>query len=293
MKDSIQMALVVGVLLIGGFYLAGVFDKTPVENGKSDVVCESSTTAAVTFRLVDAYQTGTNNAGYIEVRRVGSTAWTSVASGSSTNFSPYDEIEILGDYNFTIGYASHVAKYTVPCAGTALVELKSADKNTANITGTFWNAAGSASTVQPMTIGDTKNVKFQFVGNYRRDYGNTEIGYNIMNCVANKTEIQDLAIPELTIADKPSMIEGTTGFTDYTFEVPVFASNAETLQYIATIVASDVIEPIADIRCTVYDTNYYVDSITGIVGTGIQNNTKGNVGSVEPAVMAFVDLDLS
>ena len=296
MKDWQWIALLgagLFIFLFMGGYIGNPTDVTP-SDGVSDIVCESSTSPTVTFNMVDKYQNAVTQSGTtFKYRKIGESAWNSVNVGSTVDFAPYDKIEVLADPDFTVGYGSYIASWEVPCKESVSFEATTADKYTSSITGTFWNSQGTAATAQALAAGDVKNVKFQFTGTYRADYGNADIGYNILNCKANSTEIDDLVIVGLEETSKPSLITSTSGFDDYTYKFPIIASNEDTDVYTVSVDADDTVNPTADIVCTLYDTNFDIDADTGAIIKGIQDEDKNNLGLDETSVAAIVTLDFS
>lgn len=288
------IAIVAVVYVMGQQQVAETEVSTPVT--EEGTVCQSDTTVTVTLSAVDKYTKGSANAEWFKYRKVGTSAWTSVISGGTFSATPYSEYEILAG-NFTVGYGVHIPSYVAPCKTADTLEVETADFNTANITGTFFNDAGTASTAQAVGAGDIKNVEFTMTGNWKKDYGNADLGYNVISCKANSTEIDDLEIAGLKsttdagIAD--SVIASTTGFDYYNWEFPVIESNEKLGPYTVTIDADDTINPANDIVCTVYDSEYDIHATTGAVISGIQDEDKNNLGVTEPAVQAFVTLDLS
>lgn len=292
MKDSTMTLLVFAAIVIGIVWFLRPSETPTPGVSPEGIVCQSSTSPVVTFSMVDKYSPASAQSGWIKVRKVGTTSWTTVANGATYSAAPGDELEYLADYNFTSGYAVY-GTYTVPCAETALVEIQTADKYTSGITGTFWNSDGQAGTAQAISAGDVKNVEFRFIGTYKKDYGSSDIGYNIFNCKVNSTEIDDFAVPGLEGAAKPSMIATTTGFDDYTYKFPVIESNIKDYKYTASIDADDLVDPANDIVCKLYDTNYDIDADTSAIIQGVQDEDKNNLGLNESAVVAVVTLDLS
>lgn len=294
MKDSTMVLLVMGAILVGVVWFLTQQPGAPVvQPGVTPTTCSSETAPEVTFRTYDKYDPAASNDGNFSVRKVGEQTWTTVASGSSLTFAPGDKIEVLADKDFSTGYAKYTPSWEVPCKAAATFEVATADKYTSGLAATFWNSQGTAGTAQPIAAGDTKNVKFQFTGTYKKEYGNSEIGYNIMNCQANSTQIKKLTITGLETAAKPSIISTVSGMDDYTYKFPVLASNTDTNIYTVTVEASATVDPTSDIVCTLYDTNYYIDSLTNIVGKDVQDNDKVNLGVDEGSVAATATILLS
>lgn len=295
MKDSTMVLLIMGAVLLGAIWFMTQQTTTAVTPTTSTepITCSSETAPVVTFRTYDKYDPATSNDGYFMVRKVGEQTWTTVASGGSESFAPGDKLEVLADFNLSAGYAKYTPSYEVPCKAAATFEVGTADFYTSSLAATFWNSQGTAGTAQPLAAGDIKNVKFQFTGTYKEEYGNSEIGYDILNCQANSTQIKDMTIAGLETTAKPSVITTATGMDDYTYKFPVLESNGDTSIYTVTVEADATTDPTSDITCTLYDTNYYIDTVTNIVGNGVQDNDKANLGVDEDSVAATVTIDLS
>lgn len=288
------IAIVAVVYIMGQNNVAQTEVSTPVTD--EGTVCQSDTSVTVTLSAVDKYTKGSANAEWFKYRQVGTSTWTSVISGGTFTATPYAEYEILAG-NFTTGYGVHIPSYVAPCKTADTLEVETADKYTSGITGTFFNEAGTASTAQAMGPGDVKNVEFTITGTWKHDFGNAELGYNVISCKANSTEIDNVDIVGLRTTSEAgivdSVISSTTGFDYYNWEFPVITSNNKLGPYTVTIDADDTINPVNDIVCTVYDSDYDIHATNGNVISGIQDEDKNNLGSDESSIAAVVTLDLS
>jgi hypothetical protein len=303
MKDGDRNLIIGAGIVIAAIIVAWfIFGQTPATTPAGGPIVQV-TGCTVTLSAVDKYTKGSAQANtWFEYRHLGDATWTSKVTGGTIAVDPGDELEILADYNMTTGYAVHIAKY-VACQNpdgtyksTDTVEVETADKYTANGTATFYNSDGAAATAEAMIAGDKGvSVELLFKGTYQKDYGNAKVGYNILNCQANSTEIDTLTVTGTGVGtvDVPTnIITATSGFDDYTYKIPAFESNAK-ISVDVSIDASDTINPANDIVCTVYDSNFDVDATTNNVISGIQDEDKNNLGLAEPEVQYVGTINLS
>lgn len=290
MKESTTTMLIFGVILVAAFYFLGNGTFSPATTPSSENSCTLDNAPQITVNVVDKYAVATAENVNVAYRKVGETTWSTTTAGSTLELAPGDKIEFLADPSFSVGYGEDQI-YTVPCKVKDSVTLQVAPKISASITGTFWNADGDTA-AQDMGVGDAKTVSFRLTGEHNTDYGNAQIGYNVLNCKVNSTEITDFQINGLQETAKPSIIPATTGMTDYTYKFPVMESNKD-YKYDVYIVASDSVNPTHDIVCTLYDTNYDINQKDGSLIQGVQDESRNNLGLDESTIAATVTIDLS
>ena len=291
MKDVWKGMILIAAIMFGILWMTGTFDdgvSVPTPG-----VCEIEQTT-VTFSAFNAHlTTAALTTGNFSVREVGRTAWTTVEAGGTFNTEPGLQLEYIFDNAMDEAYAT-TGIYTVPCRRYDTVEVTAALPISANITGTYWNSLGQVNTAETMSAGDSSTVEFRFSGEFRRNLGNSEVGYNVISCRYNETEIDEISIAGLERTSLPSFVSAATGMKDITYRFPVLSSNTAQPRYVMSIIADDTINPgNSNITCTIYDSNYAIDTLTNNVVGGIEDSDGTNLGLAESTRVASVEIVIS
>lgn len=296
MKEGTRNLFIGAALIMAATVVAWfMFGQNNVADQQTGPVVQV-TGCTVTLSAVDEYTKGSAQANtWFEYRKIGDQTWTPVVTGGTISTSPGVQYEILADYNFTTGYAVHIPTYTACLVNgqyqsTDTVEVETADKYSSGITATFYNSDGTPATAETMIAGDKGvSVELLFKGTYQKNFGSSKVGYNIMNCKANTTEIDTLTVTGTGVGsvDVPTnIITATSGYDDYTYKVPTLESNGK-YSFDISMDASDTVNPgVSNVTCTMYDTNFDIDADTNKVISGIQDEDKNNLGQAEGSIAA-------
>jgi len=288
MKDQWKFGIFLVVVIFGLLWMTGVFER--VEAPIAPEVCTIER-AELTFYAQDKYTPATSVNANVAVREVGRTSWQYVDTGDEIEFAPGTKIEYLVDHDFTAGYGVK-GTYEVPCKAINSIEVSIAEPIGANILGTYWNDLEQANTPVEIDAGYSVNVFFRFTGSFRRDLGNANVGYNILNCKYAEDEISSFEIAGLQKETTPDMIPTVAGMKDATYRFPVFESNTATDRYVISIVADELVNPVSNIVCTIYDSNYAIDGRTNEIIGGVEDNDGNNLGLDEGVIAASVTIEV-
>lgn len=251
---------------------------TPVpETGTaSNPVCSSDTQTTVHFSLYNKYTTTESMSGTIKVKIDDQHSWQTV-SGNEMTLNPGDKVTIFVEP--TNGYATYET-YTVPCKPSAYVEIPIAPMFTSSADMVFINSLGQPNTAEDLSSDSSAVVSFKVATESKHDYGNLGIGYNYLVCKANKSEIKDIIAPKLDnadLGDVEDLVTYESGYKYFVFKMPTITSN-DAKTYDLTIQSDETVDPTHNIVCTLYDTDYAIDSLTGKIISGAQDSNGNDLG---------------
>jgi hypothetical protein len=223
-----------------------------------------------------------------------------INSTSQSTVSPGDTVEVLFGIADSTYYASHFdSKATVPCKGTYDVPGKLWTKDTSvsmivyNTEGFAQPGDGSAYN-QTMGVGDEKILKFKVTGNYQKYFGNPDVTLNnLMVFDYSRTKFKKVALlkdgAEQPVGAVPVQHSITTGNAASAYQVAKVAGSGEVL-YQVRILADSVLNPDTSVVATMYDADYFYNSLTGKVEMGYEDQNSADVGvASEPTATIYIN----
>ena len=293
-----DMAMGIGAVLVIIGLVLYIAPMTEVVEEEEDEIegCLSTTTPSITPICIQKHAPGTSLAGQDLLYRVaGAKGWSSGTCGTAiTAFSPYDDVEFIicnqtsttetdGDY-YTLK-----TSYSVPCKETDSFTIEVAQEAAVANIGVAWkNDNDAVSTAMVLGAGDVKTGYIKFTGQYQRDLGNVQVGKNsnVLTCMYNATEIDKIILgsPEFQTTSKPNLFISDTNSENTTISwfIPVLESNENTGWIPFTIDADNTENPgsssSTNIKCTLFDSNYYLHGISGEFDSGVMDEDNNDIG---------------
>ncbi len=238
------------------------------------------------------------------IRKVGSTSTTDVAGAATFTPNVGDTYEILfgidSDDDDAEPYGGMVT-YKIPCKEVDEVEFLVVDDSVAGDLVVFatdpddGNNIGDSNPVD-IDVGQVKTIPIKWTGAFEEDFGNRwceddEGVGNVMVVRYNTSQYDDAYVTDSAGNKYPAanvaigkLLSASSGYTDLTFEVPVFRSNADNL--FKLVMEADAIENpdggTSNITVYVYDSGRYIDNdvTPSAWKCGIMDEDGGEVGAV-------------
>jgi hypothetical protein len=217
-----------------------------------------------------------------------------VAQGASVTMSPGDSYQIMWSYNSTAGatrYYKKVTSGTVPCSGTLKLHEKLYSVGLGSAATSFANAYSDTGVVSSATTGNStvyspgqaKQFRVVLNGEFKKAIGDPYLPDTqlILSCKYNTSAFQKVTLGTFPTVSTPSSIATTSAYTWTSVALPSLKSIENTQDFIIVAQADNTYAPVgdaSDIFCQLNDGDYYVDSVTGAIAYGIQNDAKASVG---------------
>lgn len=286
-------------LVVGMLFAFGVPQKVGEGGfgGDKDEQCLSTTSPNLSIFAVDK-ETGTALTEGTNLYRVeGRTSWSTFTAGTGFAVGAGKDIEIvmgISTTDFTDNaYGQHIEKYTVPCEETPEVEYEMAnDEVYTSLSATFYNEDDNAA-AQTFTAGQVKDVSIKLQAGVDEYFGNPylEGNANVICLGLNSTEWdtpQKVSIKggsELSIATTPKNQDSGTGITEYCYDLPVI--NEDSVSIVFKLDADDSVDPITDMTASMYAANYFYNSKTQEIESGVENQEGTAVGAAAADTIVF------
>jgi len=265
-------------------------------------------TPAVTVNVNDAQKPGLNVAEASQYRKKGQSSWSAFMPGSKISAigaagEVYQMAVCLNQSALTGTCYGPVFDYTVKCQEEDKVQ-KAAYNDAANsdVTSTFYNEDEQAA-AQSMQAGSSATVFLQFesvsdtvfgnpyIGDYLTDVNGQRAAYpNVLMLQLNKTTMkkpdkvwvfQSPVSSEVNVQLKqvgcPNIADTTSETTNYCYEAPVIRDSRTRVA--VKLVADSNHAPDVDQTAFVYTGSFYVNTDTGELAWGVEDNNNAKVGS--------------
>jgi hypothetical protein len=287
LKTMIVGGLLVGASIVGGMALGGVgpFSTTGGDDGNGASITTSELIDSQSLSIVTKEKYNP----------------TTSVTATCTVFEDSNELSDT-DCTFTInrglpykvlvnasGYVAEVIEFEWDGkAPKGAVTLEMGDIMTLSNVISVLNKDGSDNTDSAeYAIGtsEAKNIKLELSGSSKDVYPGGVIVFE-----AVKSNYSDVDFNLGSAVDTPNQFTASsTGVKVYAFEFPAIDS-LELKEGIISVTAEDGVNPTADISYTIYDKQFYEDSLTGqIAGPGIEDSDDSDIG--ESAVTGTVYLE--
>lgn len=309
-KDFLTIVLILGV----GYFLVGGQVKFPWEVPDK---CDSTVTPDIDINAHDKYNpvtAVTDNMAYRKIAPERSKVFTDGTMGTEiTALEPFATYEFAPGVHNTVatGAALAFGKYftvDMPCKEDTVMEIAVCNDETYDgLSATFFNDADSAA-AQAIAASGTATVKLRWKagadqcygnpfidsyplsdnGNHRRAYPNAlclktnSTAFNEPQTVflANGVEMRRIGTPAIASAD------GATGYIMYCYEAPVIEDMNMDIYVTAEAKA---IDPMMDDKAFLYSGHVVVDTNSGELGWGVENNDAAYAGGNSDADELAID----
>ena len=309
-KTITAQYLVFGVLLLAAVFVGSqlmtttgpTYPQTPVPSGGLQVYeCSSETTPDVNIRTYDLENVGTAMSDTTNVyRKVGDNTWDAFTAGTAeTNLEfgeTYEYIIGVSTTDFIDNAYGPVGTFTVKCQESEVLEVGVYnDDIETEISATFYNEDHVASTAQAISTSESKTISLKWEASVDEVYGNPfiatsglpnlgahRVAYpNMLQLAMNSTEIEDIEFVKVSGVTMNKIacgtnVTATTGFTNFCYESPVVTEDA--FEFDVKITAKAV-DPAQDGTAYIYASNFYVNSDTGVIAWGIENEDGAGIGA--------------
>lgn len=165
--------------------------------------------------------------------------------------------------------------YAIAVNGTPTVTVYN-DKNQPNSGG----ANGAANNSVAMVVGSTP-FSLTLAQAFQTEFGNDANGFAIV-CQYNKTSVTNLVLNGGTLIGTPRQFNVNTGFTPVAYQFPALKGDgtpAAVRQIIGAVYGDPTnYNALSKVSCTAYDGAYFIDPITGQLGSGYETSQAADVG---------------
>ena len=313
---KIIIAMFFGFLILGGAIFFGIRELTVKDTPRSEdvgctydaecgtnmlcrngictqstpTVCPGDVTPALDVRASDRF-TGQalDDYSFLYKRQQSNGVWgawqTAYTGNTNIASSPGDKLQVVLLANNTLGYGvNSYQEYTVPCLEDPELNVKIGLVATASsMSVSVWNQDGSvngASNAQAFTTSDTKNVCFEVVGHYNKQYGVEKVvgpagelidedggkcSGSILVLPVNRTVFADVSSSDLETTYVAEQVAQVTGYDYYAFKILSILSNAKATgsgEVCLALETDTTVEPtiLHNLTGTFYDCQVYQNS---------------------------------
>lgn len=287
------VTVILAILLIGyfGFMRQSVATPTPSENIPTGS-CDSTTTPNLTINAYDLENKGTAvTEATNSYREKGTTTWKTFTAGTGFDASALKTYEVVMGVTTSNRIDNAYGKYfeyIVPCSETPSIEREVAnDEVEGSLTATFYNADGDAS-AETFSAGETQTVSVKLKAGTDEYYGNPFIDANVNRLVIGLNSTEWDAPEQVYLSDGtelkrtevPTIQTLSSGIIYYAYELPAI-SDKEMRVYL-DLNADDSTAPVTDMTGYIYAGSYYINSETGNVEFGVEDDEDNAVGASDP-----------
>lgn len=233
-------------------------------------------------------------------RLQGTKAWSTGYIGTAiTAYAPGQHVEFeVGNSTGTGGnyYDKHI-DYTVPFQTSDQISTELAYKATAaNVAIAYKNDLDQVSTAVTLGTGQTKTFYVKMTGEYQKSFGDAVCGSdsNVMVLyLGNKSQIASAVFGDYPEVTCPGIVTASTTPVNSTkcFKAPVLNSDADTGWIPVRVTGDSTNDPSTGLKFLAFDSNRYIDTITGEFMCGVNNNVNADVGiasTVAPTVYVTI-----
>ena len=318
-QGPIGFAVVFGLiaLVVGGALIyankSGLFSAAEKDAGDKTAItdCSSETTPDIDPNAYDAYAPGTALTEATNLyRRVGDKAWTSFTQGTAitglTVGQKYEMVFGISTSDFTDNaYGPKIVTGRIPCkeavdfTDTALFQ----DEIENSLTATYYNDNHDAS-ASSFSTGDSKNMYLRFEAANNEIFGNPYLpdttpnvlcmnlnssewdvpekvsvheGYAVSVDANGNVQTTSLAGTELKKVGSPIRHTAVASMIAYCYEAPLVTEDGLEIKVKAN--ADDTNAPGTDMTAHIYAANWYINSDTGDLEYGIEDQDGNAVGT--------------
>jgi len=227
----------------------------------------------------------------------------SVNDGTAKTLAPGNRLQVLMGHNSSDYYAKMSDVITIPDTGSMILSSGYLDmglyknySSTTSATVTIVNQGGTtangASAEQAINAGDVIDMELSVRGVYQQAF--SPEGDALVVCDINKTTIDDLDLGAPFVKSSTVPSQHTVGTTDdraISFTMPGFvgveSSKIKSVEFI--IDADDSTAPgnNEDIECTIYDQDWFQDSVSGEWKLGYETDAAADVGGPNQAFTVY------
>jgi hypothetical protein len=151
-----------------------------------------------------------------------------------------------------------------------------------NVQSYYVNDQGTANTALTIGAGQTRSGKLSLTGEYQKSVGNADCGANSNVVVfwVNDSQAQNFIYNGQSTIACPKIISNSAvaHIVAKCFAAPVLLSDSSTGEKIFTFQADAANDPGTDVTWDLYDSNWYVNTVTGNYECGICDDTGADVG---------------
>lgn len=286
-KKSTGLFVGVAVFAVVALLLIFLVPQTAVTGGDGAKICSSETTPNLSVKGYDIEKNTALTEATNLYRVKGEKTWSTFTQGTAFAVSPGDTLEVvmgITTSDFTDNAYGDMFEYTVPCEETPSIEKALyADEEEGSLTATFYNNDGDAS-AETYTAGQTQTVSVKLEASVDEYFGNPYLtGNPNVICLALNTTVWDTPEKvsvdgvEMKAVSTPLRHSATAGKKDYCYEIPVVSDEAIFVDL--KLNADDTTAPGVDDTASIYAANWFFNSDTGEIESGVENEEGTAVGT--------------
>lgn len=290
------IAVALAILLILGYIFQmpqSVFEEDDAEDEK----CDLDSDPGITIDGFDTENPGSSLSTDGMYRKEGSSTWTDMETGSEM------DLEVGETYVFYMGSDTssevdfnhgHTFEYTVPCKPSETIEKELAQyEDESGLSATFYNEEGDAEEAS-IGAGEDATVELEFSAGVDEYFGNPfteESNPNVLCMNMNKTTIADVEQVkvdgnELSTVSAPRRHDVEADKSTYCYEAPVITDDDTTFEVDLIADDSDAPDDVDD-EAKLYAGSWTLNSDTGDVSVGVENNDGDAVATDDPATLTI------
>lgn len=282
---------IVALALLGFLVYSSVNQSidSPMSKDQPLGACDSTTTPSLTIDSFDKDNVGTSLTESTNLyREKGKRSWNNFTAGTSFEVSALKTYEIvmgITTTDFTDNAYGQMFEYTVPCEENPSIEREVAnDEIETSLTSTFYNADDNA-VAETFSAGETQTIELRFKAGTDEYFGNPffQGNPNVLVLELNSTTMdkpESVAIKggaELKEVSVPGRQALSSGNNYYAYELPLIGDREVSIEI--ALNADDSNAPAVDDTAYMYAGNYYINSETGEVEFGVENEEDSAVGT--------------
>lgn len=290
MKNGIVIT-VIGVVLIGLLVFMAVDQKVATKFIKDDTGCLSTTSPTLNIKAYDK-ETGTALTEATNLWKIkGAKTWTTFTAGTGFEAGAEKTLEVvmgITTTDFTDNAYGQKFEVFVECEENPSIEKEMvSDEIETSLTATFYNNDGDAA-AEVYVAGQTQDVSIKLQAGVDEYFGNPylEGNTNVIVLALNSTEwdapekVSIKGGAELKPVSLPQRHSAVAGMIAYAFELPVITEDQT--EIVLKLNADDTVAPATDMTASIYAANYFYNSDTQKIESGVENEEGVAVGTDAP-----------